>query len=41
MHPYSGYERAHVQSVCTRPFLRRREGPGDKARDYVTQVKKN
>ena len=23
--------RAHAQSVCTRPFLPRREGPGDEA----------
>ena len=33
MYPDFGYvyKRAHVQSVCTRPFLPHREGPGDEA----------
>ena len=28
MYPNSGYKRTHAQSVCTRPFLPRREGLG-------------
>ena len=31
MYPDSGYKLAHAQSVCTRPFSPRREGPGDEA----------
>ena len=29
MYPDSGYKLAHAQSVCTRPFSPRWEGPGD------------
>ena len=32
MYPDSGYKLAHAQSVCTRPFSPRWEGPGDEAR---------
>ena len=31
MYPDSGYNGAHAQSVCTRPFSPRWEGPGDEA----------
>ena len=31
MYPDSGYKLAHAQSVCTRPFSPRWEGPGDEA----------
>ena len=31
MYPDAGYKRVHVQSLCTSPFLPRREGPGDEA----------
>ena len=34
-YPDFGYKQAHEQSVCTRPFLPRREGPGDEASMYV------
>ena len=36
MYPDSGYKLAHAQSVCTRPFSPRWEGPGDEARSYST-----
>ena len=32
MYPDSGYKLAHAQSVCTRPFSPRWEGPGDEAK---------
>ena len=32
MYPDFGYKWVHAQSVCTRSFLLRREGPGDEAR---------
>ena len=32
MYPDSWYKLAHAQSVCTRPFSPRREGPGDEAK---------
>ena len=32
MYPDSRYNGAHAQSVCTRPFSPRWEGPGDEAR---------
>ena len=35
MYPDFGYKWAHAQSVCTRPFLPCREGPGDKAYRYI------
>ena len=38
MYPDFGYKRAHAQSVCTRPFLPRREGPGDEARIITDEM---
>ena len=37
MYPDSRYKLAHAQSVCTRPFSPRREGPGDEAKVYQTR----
>ena len=36
MYPDSGYKLAHAQSVCTRPFSPRWEGPGDEASMHYT-----
>ena len=36
MYPDSGYNGAHAQSVCTRPFSPRWEGPGDEANCVAT-----
>ena len=39
MYPDSGYKLAHAQSVCTRPFSPRWEGPGDEAILWYTNAK--